>query len=255
MKEDADQMKAKRKRLTIILMTLLVILTLSIAYYFQFTGEGYRLTISRRNAFVEISDHIYLNKNFKGDKEEILENIQLAKERTEAFFGELKCLDKTILIICDDEKLLTKLGGDHDTMTYHFTPYQNIICVSEQYCVLDVLAHEYTHAELHSRLTVKALKRIPTWFDEGIAMQNDYRKQYNLEAWIKKTDHGKNVIALEDMDCSEEFNAGTTKDRRLRYIIAKHEVEEWLAENQVDGLLKLIDQLNQGEDFINIYKK
>ncbi len=136
-----------------------------------------------------------------------------------------------------------------------FHSKKNYISVSDEYCNIDILAHEFTHAELHTRLNVKALKSIPTWFNEGLATQNDYREQYSQEEWIKQTDNGKNTVALEDMDTGSEFNAGTKEDRRFRYLNAKHEVSEWMEIHGQKGLLELLDKLNNGEDFDSAYSE
>ena len=159
------------------------------------------------------------------------------------------------MIFCDDDNLLSKLGGDHDTKTSIFDPKQNYISISDEYLNIDIIAHELTHAELHTRLNTNALKGIPTWFDEGIATQNDYRKQYGLEAWIEQTDNGKNALPLEDMDTGPEFYAGTVEDRRFRYLNAKHEVGVWMDTHQQKGLLELFDKLNNGEEFDTAYFK
>ena len=74
---------------------------------------------------------------------------------------------------------------------------KNYISVSDEYLNIDIIAHELTHAELHTRLNMKALKSIPTWFDEGLATQNDYREQYGLDAWIEQTDNGKTHFLLK----------------------------------------------------------
>ncbi len=55
------------------------------------------------------------------------------------------------------------------------------------------------------------------------------------------------------MDTPAEFYAGEAKDRRFRYLNAKHELNEWLATHGQQGLLELIDQLNKGEDFYTAY--
>ena len=117
-----------------------------------------------------------------------------------------------MIIICDEEKLLAKLGGDHDTQTVLFPVKKSYISISTEYLNVDVLAHELTHAELKERLSDKALRKIPTWFDEGIALQNDYREQYGPAAWAEQIDIGKNIVAHEDMDTSAEFYSGTKED-------------------------------------------
>jgi hypothetical protein len=103
--------------------------------------------------------------------------------------------------------------------------------------------------------SVRVLKGIPTWFNEGLATQNDYCEQYSQEEWIKQTDNGKNTVALEDMVTGSEFNAGTKEDRRFRYLNAKHEVSEWMKIHGQKGLLELLDKLNNGEDFDSAYSE
>ena len=149
--------------------------------------------------------------------------IEQAKDRVRAFFGELHFQDETILIICDDEKLTRKLGEDHGTVIFSFPAEAHYICISEEYLELDILAHEITHAELRSRLSAKAQKAIPTWFDEGLA------------------------------DTPAEFYAGEAEDRRFRYLNAKHELDVWMTVHGQHGLLELFDKLNGGADFTTAY--
>ena len=247
-------MKIKSKKKKIILcccISLILLLLLAAVYIFQFTGLGYRMSVPYRSSFEKVADNIYVNKNYSGNIKEAIQLTEEALERDRAFFGELQCTDTTIIIFCDDDKLLSKLDGDHDTKTSYTK--KNYISVSDEYLNIDIIAHEFTHAELHTRLNMKALKSIPTWFDEGLATQNDYREQYGLDAWIEQTDNGKNTVPLEDMDTGSEFYADPVKDRRFRYLNAKHEVSEWMEIHGQKGLLELLDKLNSGEEFDTAY--
>jgi hypothetical protein len=250
------KVKSKKKIILCCCISFILLLLLTAVWFFQFTSLGYRMSVPYRSSFEKVSDYIYANKNYSGNIKEAIQLTEEALERDRAFFGELQCTEttKTIVIICDDDKLLSKLGGDHDTKT-SFDPKKNYISVSDEYLNIDIIAHELTHAELHTRLNMNALKRIPTWFDEGLATQNDYREQYGLEAWIEQTDNGKNALPLEDMDTGSEFYAGTVEDRRFRYLNAKHEVGIWMDTHQQKGLLELFDKLNNGEDFDIAYSK
>ena len=117
-----------------------------------------------------------------------------------------------------------------------------------------ILAHEITHAELRSRLSAEAQKTIPTWFDEGLALQNDYRERYSEAQWSVQTDNGENAVALEDMDTPAEFYAGETEDRRFRYLNAKHELDVWMTAHGQRGLLELLDRLYGGAGFTTAYE-
>ena len=246
------KVKSKKRSILCCCISLILLLLLAAVYFFQFTGLGYRMTVPYRRSFEKATDNIYVNKNYSGNIKEAIQLTEEALERDSVFFGELQCTDTTIIIICDDDKLLSKLGGDHDTKTALsalFDMKKNYISVSDEYLNIDIIAHELTHAELHTRLNMKALKSIPTWFDEGLATQNDYREQYGLDAWIEQTDNGKNALPLEDMDTGFEFYADPVEDRRFRYLNANHEVSVWMDTHQQIGLLELLDKLNNGEEF------
>ena len=247
------KVKSKKKIILCCCISFILLLLLTAVYFFQFNSLGYRMSVPYRSSFEKVSDHIYANKNYSGNIKEAIQITEEALERDRAFFGELQCTDttKTIVIICDDDKLLSKLGGDHDTKTSKSK--KNYISVSDEYLNIDIIAHEFTHAELHTRLNMKALKSIPTWFNEGLATQNDYREQYGLEAWIEQTDNGKNTVRLEDMDTGSEFYADPVEERRFRYLNAKHEVSVWMDTHQKKGLLELLDKLNNGEEFDAAY--
>ena len=55
------------------------------------------------------------------------------------------------------------------------------------------------------------------------------------------------------MDTPSEFYAGEAEDRRFRYLNAKHELSGWMAEHGQQGLLKLLEQINDGVDFNTAY--
>ena len=245
----------KRKSFLIIIILVLVALVAAAVYFFQINQYGYIITVPYRSAFTEIASHVYINKNNAQDHQEILDLIKQAEERDRSFWGDLYYLDETFFIICDDENLIRKIGEDHATVTISFPSEKHYICISDEYLELDILAHEITHAELRARLKPEAQAKIPTWFDEGLALQNDYRERYSEEQWMSQTGNGKNVIAPENMDTPAEFYAGEAEDRHFRYLNAKHELNVWLAAHGQQGLLELIDQLNEGEDFKTAYGK
>ena len=246
-------MRAKKKRDFLFIIILLIFAAVVVAV-FQFTQFGYLTTVPYRSAFTEIAAHVYINRDYAGDQQELLEMIEQAKDRVRTFFGDVRFQDETIFIICDDEKLTRKLGEDHGTVIFYFPSETHYICISDEYLELDILAHEITHAELHTRLSAEAQKAIPTWFDEGIALQNDYREKYSEAQWTQQTDNGKNAVALEDMDTPAEFYAGEAEDRRFRYLNAKHELDVWMTSHGQQGLLELLDRLNGGADFTTAYE-
>ncbi len=239
----------KRKGFFVITILVLMVLVAAAGYFFQFNQYGYMITAPYRSAFTEIADHVYINKDTARDQQEILGLIEQADGRVRSLFGDLRYPNETFFIICDDEKLIQKIGEDHAAVTISFPSEKHYICISDEYLELDILAHEITHAELRARLLSNAQAKIPTWFDEGLALQNDCREIYSEEQWMLQTDNGENIVTLEDMDTPAEFYAGEVENRRFRYLNAKHEMNGWMAVHGKQGLLELIEKLNDGEDF------
>ena len=246
------RISSKHKK-TILFIAVPVVLVAVVVLLFQFTQSGYLMTVPYRSAFTEIEEHVYINKNYGGDKQKLIELIEQAEDRVYEFFGGVSFQDDTIFIIYDDEKLMRKIGEDHATVIVNFPSETRYICVSDEYLGLDILAHEITHAELHAHLSVEAQKKIPTWFDEGLALQNDYRESYSEAQWALQTNNGENAVALEDMDTPSEFYAGKTEERRFRYLNAKHELNVWMTSHGQQVLLELLEKLNDGADFNTAY--
>ena len=81
-------MRAKNKRV-ILFITILFILAAVAAAMFQFAQFGYLMTVPYRSAFTEIAPHVYINRSYAGDRQELLDMIEQAEDRVRTFFGEL----------------------------------------------------------------------------------------------------------------------------------------------------------------------
>lgn len=245
-------MKSKtKKRILSIILTIIVLLIIAAVCFFQFTKQCYIQSIPYRPGFQEIEPNVYMNKSNSLTPEEARTVTAQARARVTAFFGTLHCTDQTI-IICDDEKITNKIG-EKDTITFLFPSKKDYTCLSNEYFNVDVAAHEMTHAELHSYISASTQSSLPTWFDEGLATQNDYREKYSFENWTDKTGNGKNAAPLEDMDTPAEFYCSDDDERQFHYLCAKHEINEWLGTHSVQDLIKLVIAVNNGEDFYHLY--
>ncbi len=210
------------------------------------------MTVKYRN-FTQAQTNVYIDNLYSGDRDEVLAIINDAKDRVSGFWGNVE--SNPVIIISDKQKTIEKLGGDHDTSTMVFFQAYCYISVSNEYLNIDIVAHELTHAELHTRLYKGKLPHsmIPIWFDEGTATQNDYREDYSEETWLEKTNNGANTIKLDEMDTASKFYAGNAEDRKFRYLISRHEVKRWIEKNGVDKLIELINSVNAGKNFYELY--
>lgn len=244
--------KRKVKMRYVILIAVMAVLLIALFIFFQFTPLGYRMTVPYRN-FTEVQANVYIDNSYSGNRDDVITIINEAKDRVSDFWGNTESLPR--IIISDNKKTIAKMGGDHDTATAVLFQAFSYISISKEYLNVDIVAHELTHGELHARLYNGKMPQtlIPIWFDEGVATQNDFRQQYSEETWIESTDNGSNVIELDEMDTASEFYAGDTENRRFRYLISRHEVKSWIEKNGMENLIELIDRINAGEDFYELY--
>ena len=247
-------MKTRKRVLTGVLAALLLGIAATAVWFVQFTSLGYRMTVPLRD-FEQIGHNIYAHRSFALEPAAVLETAEAARGRVSAFFGGLT--GDPVLILCDDAEILKKLGGDHDTATAVLGRAYSYTCLASKYFNLDILAHEYTHGEAHARLyrgrfLNEAL--VPVWFDEGLALQNDMRENFSEETWRVKTEDGARAVSMEELADPAVFYAGTTEDRRFRYMLSRHEVAGWIAEYGTDGLCAMLEQINRGGEFQSLYQ-
>ena len=155
-------------------------------------------------------------------------------------------------IYCDNDQDFRNYGNarlDPATTHYKLGPY---IVISKEGIDIDIIAHEISHAELYERLGFyKMMFIIPRWFDEGLAMQNDYRDYYSEDTLKAKSDNIKNLPDVQQFNKGGSFYEGSQEQVMLNYMTAKHVVKNWYTRQKLD---KLIMDLNACKSFEEAYK-
>ena len=92
---------------------------------------------------------------------------------------------------------------------------------------------------------------IPRWFDEGLAMQNDYRNYYSEDTLKLRSDTYRNIPDVKKFTTGGGFNEGTQEQVMFNYMAAKHAIKNWYSREKLD---KLIADLNAGKPFVEAFK-
>lgn len=134
------------------------------------------------------------------------------------------------------------------------------------------LAHEWSHAEMNTRLTLLAWKRMPQWFDEGLAVAISEAAEHSEQHWeflLKAHIAHPNREQLlsyhslrQWLDAVHRFGEDKNGERMTKgeapirpvYAAAGHEVRQWLSQSGNRRLQTLIHRLNEGEDFKHVYE-
>lgn len=244
-------MKGKK---VIIRSSIIVIMTLSLFFILSDKSvvqafDCYTVSFS---GFKEVSKNVYVQPNtVDGDISNILNTISKSKDTVAQLYGSFNA--KPIFIISKDTATLKKFGIDNGTGATQKTIFGSYIILGPDGLNTNVISHELTHSELAYRIDKSKITKIPLWFDEGMATQVDNRPQYSEEQWIKKTDNGVKVPNMRNLDSDTQFYVSDLNTRVLNYTLAKHEVHRWLSIVGQEGLLQLIKDINNGDDFYKSY--
>jgi len=187
----------------------------------------------------------------------LLKVIKQSHDRLEKFWGNIE--NSAIIVLSDNPENLSKLGLNANsilTSTFVFNGAKSYIAVNIDRVDTDVLSHEMSHAELHARIyegRYSTSQLVPVWFDEGLAMQVDYREKYNEDAWVALSQTINSQVNLSDIESLSQFFNEDSEIRTNNYIISRHKVNEWLIEHGHEGLFELIDGIREGIAFEDLY--
>ena len=150
--------------------------------------------------------------------------------------------------------------------------YGNRILLSPRGLNWHFLAHEWSHVEMRTRLTLRAWWHLPRWFDEGVAVVVSEAPEHSEEHWQSLVTAGTPRPTPEELhvldslwqwlDAVHRYGEDKNIERKAKgepelnpvYAAAGHELRPWLTDVGSQGLLALIESLNGGEDFRLAYQ-
>ncbi|MCK8463496.1 hypothetical protein MUY35_06495 [Aliiroseovarius sp. S1339] len=105
----------------------------------------------------------------------------------------------------------------------------------------DVASHEYVHAEVAERTSaLLRTYRIPTWFDEGLAMQVDTRAEFDTNALRRLVvEYRSTPLQLGSMSTPSEF-FGHGEKSVLHYALSKCVVAGAISEWGINAVRDLL---------------
>ncbi len=227
--------------------------------FIAFTHVGYLISIPYRG-FTRIqsrNNFIYIDSKDPLDIEQAFLMVEQAQDRLSQFWGAPE--NTARIIIARDEKKLARMGFNAGSVlgnTMSFTATSQYIVLSLNGRSVNAIAHELMHAEFSRRLNSGrffASVYAPLWFDEGLALQNDFRSEYDETAWALITNDGETVPDFQKLADHDAFYVNDREALRYHYIASRHEVGQWLKQHGKTRLGLLIDGLRDGQPFDTLY--
>ena len=177
--------------------------------------------------------------------------LKQAEQRVADFWGE-KTADPTF-IFCDNDQDYKKFGNPAGSPAITFLKFKGYVVISQDGMDLDILSHEISHVELYKRIGFfNRLFDIPIWFDEGLAMQVDYRPYYSIDTLQKLSDNFTKLPKVTTMNSPAEFFSGTHEEIMQNFRAAKYKVSQWY---EFDVLKNFVEAIKSGKSFEDAYNQ
>ena len=253
------------------LRTLTLLLTLAVlsgcGMLHSVTQSG-KLLAPESFGLIIIAPHLYVEA---GTDEATQGQLRADMDRAEAAIVKAYSSVSTRPIVhaCITEKCYATFGGRGEVAKV----FGQRILLSPRGLNWHFMAHEWSHAEMSSRLSFRAWKRMPQWFDEGVAVtiseapeHSENHWQFLIRAEIPRPTRDELLTyqSLQQwLEAVHRFGGDKNLERATKgeatlspvYAAAGHEVRPWLAQARSPGLLQFIQRMNQGENFTSAYQK
>lgn len=172
-------------------------------------------------------------------------NVQVSKSATQSDINKLNDYVmlgreriKTVLWDQSSTPEILFLNGEKVFGLLEYNNYGSSISLPHKTCLLigpkglniDVISHELVHADIAMMLGFWKNLNLPAWINEGIAMQVDMRKRYDIS-----TLDGADVKYVTSKN-GREFYKDDVDQVVRNYAAARHLFSEWIDANDVDRL-------------------
>lgn len=195
--------------------------------------------------YQQINSEVFHDADMSEEQTEALKGlIESALERINFVYGSPE--SKPRLLIASSDRMAARWGAN-ETASMHRMPWRSCIVIGPRGQNVDVIAHEWLHAEIQQRVgLVRLIREVPVWFDEGAALTLDYRTPFipdNINLTVAEVESVKHLAS------GKSFFSG---DIRKNYQAARLAVQPLIvAESFFDDL----ERISSGESFDSVFLK
>lgn len=235
-------MKKRKKQLIFYICCIPILVLFLILLGYILTPQPVNAMMVGLSSMTEYENHIYMEQSIPEEtQEEIMNDYGKSKDKILDYFDEITA--KPTIIFVQSQETTKRYAQNRTGQTYYMY-WGNYIVIGPNGFNEDVIAHELMHSELRERVDKK--DSIPVWFDEGLAMLVDDRFSINHS---DKVDFEE----LERLATRSVFYDPLSSSEN--YLTSKSEVSRWYSISGKQGLINLINGLNDGTPFYKLYNE
>jgi hypothetical protein len=158
--------------------------------------------------YQQINSEVFIGADISEEQVKIIKGlIGSASERISDVYGQP--ISEPRFLFASDTEMGAKWGAN-ETASMHRMPWKTCIVIGPKGKNVDVIAHEWLHAEIQHRVGFfRFLEEIPVWFDEGTALTVDYREPFlpeNIDLAYA------DIMAVKNLKSGRSFFTNNTRE-------------------------------------------
>ena len=207
-----------------------------------------------------IAARVYVDKAMPVEqREHVLKMVEESKSQLANYYGDVSTTPK--LLFLSSESGFRSFGGTGET-GMSFFGYASLF--SPRGLSSPIVAHEWSHVELYSRLGFRNWRRVPQWFDEGLAVTVSEEPRHSESVYEEALQAGATSPALSELESLRQWNEAIKKyrdpklnhgNRAIVYATAGHEVRKWFQQAGRPGLQEFFKEMRSGAGFSAAYSR
>ena len=224
------------------------------------TLHGARMWFPKAFGMDEVDPQLYVEPMMSVEqREEVQRQINIGHAAVEAFYGAVTTTP--YFVAC----LTTECDDRFGTYGQRAAAYGDLaIRLSAKGLSAPLIAHEWSHAELYRRTGGWwYARKIPRWFDEGIAVVVANEPRHSEENWREIQRRGLPIPQLGALTSFSDWGYAVRKygetagdvpgNLHVVYTAAGHEVRKFLSCSGPTGVATLLGAVRSGSTFDDAY--
>lgn len=239
----------RRLRIIKYLLFTFLIMTSGTAYAFLNIARCVLIDFS---GFKKVASNVYVSRVLpEASHQQVMILLRKARTRITAHYG--APIATPLIIVVASRQEADDYGINDTPGKMFYTPWRNYLVLNYNKKSIDVTAHELVHAEIVSRLGYfRRQYSIPTWFDEGSAMQVDLRPKYLVNPQLFKKSEIQRVMTLTS---PKKFWSDDKTQNIKNYQAAKVAVAKFFQAHPSRSLYSLLAKIKDGKDFDALFQE
>jgi len=207
--------------------------------------------IASNKNFIVIEDHVYVSQETPlVFQSEVLSLINYSQQSLQNFWK--MSIEVPTVVYCHSEEDYQSLGAENTLALCRLGTY---LVISPNGLDHEILTHEMCHAVIFDLIEQNYFQyytKLPSWLDEGIALQFNTTGDYINEE-LKRYKQ-LSIGELKYLDRPHHFYTKNHHITLENYIKAQMEIAQFLQQNDINELKKLLKSMNPKKKFYQTYE-